>query len=103
MIDATPRDPHAIVNYGTRYEVAARHPSGESVVVGFTARNSKAGLIDVLRSRADELLALLDDSMDDDEEYPFEREAGLWTWRVNDWSIGFTGETERSVYWRNRA
>lgn len=100
MENATPRNPHDIVNRGTSYEVAITHVDGRHIIVGFTTRTTKRGLIEMVQARGEELLAVMGDDMKDDVEYPFVRDdAGRWTWAIDEWTIGFTGRTEREVYW----
>jgi len=88
MPDATPR---LRPRYATRYEVAAIGPAGERVVVGYTARKSRHGLLATMQARGEELLALCgtDDVM--------VRRAPLHA-LIGAWRIQFTGRTERDAY-----
>lgn len=86
--------PNPLPRYATRYEVAATHPELPTVVVGFTRRQSKAGLLAVMRSRGGEIIEHCQIGETDEIEFktkprPHAR-AGLW-------KIGFTGRTEREA------
>lgn len=96
MNDALPRTREQLQHRGTSYEVAARHPNGESVVVGFTPRTSRVGLLAVVRSRGDELIQLI--NVTDDTPNKFYRDgADRWQLQIGEWTVGFTGYTERDV------
>lgn len=102
MRDATP-DPRP--NTRTAYEVIASGPNGEKVILGFTPRVSKAGLVAMMQSRGDELLALTNPSDDDEIVFAFNRNFGAL--RVapraelcrGEWCVRFTGRTELEVHW----
>ena len=96
MRDATPRSARATYNRPTRYEIAAVHPDGREVTVGFTMRQTRHGLLRMMQSRGDELIELTDPTVD----YPmrFERDAaGRWHTELGGWRVGFTGRTEKEV------
>lgn len=98
MLDAHPRPRRARRNGPTRYEVAARHEDGRRVVVGFTARTTRRGLLNVMQARGEELVALMN-LQEDGPKVSFARD-GAGRWKMDfgrGWRVGFTGRTERQV------
>lgn len=76
----------------TRYQVAVYHRDGRKFVLGYTARKSRYG-VDAMLAGAD-LAAIRE----------FTGLPGSTVWKIKrgayvfgDWSIGFTGVTERDV------
>lgn len=82
-------------NYATRYEVTATNAAtGERILIGYTSRRGRAGILAMVRSNADKFL-----------EY-FECADAVWNWNkrasdgatVNGWLINFSGRTQRDAY-----
>lgn len=79
-------------NAPTRYQVAVYHKDGRKFVLGYTARKSRYGIDDMLAGA--DLAAIRE----------FTGLSGSTLWKVKrgayvfgDWSIGFTGTTERDT------
>lgn len=77
--------------YGTRYEIAATHPDGRRIVVGFTARKSRHGLLVIMRRRGAYLIEAL--MIGEADIITFHTKPRVHA-RVAGWSVGFTGRTE---------
>lgn len=77
----------------TRYEIAAKHPDGRAVVVAYTPRKSRPGILAAMRRRGPELVAAL--AVSDDHELTWTK--GLDGWGANlgnGWRVAFTGRTQ---------
>lgn len=88
-------------NTATYYEIVAAGPNGERVIVGFTPRVSRTGLMKEITARGEELVALMNPGDDDMLRTRFRR-AGFIArapeaYTDGGWTIGFTGRTERDV------
>jgi hypothetical protein len=100
MSDAEPRT--RAHRRGTQYEVVlyrrtADGNSLDAVRVGFTSRTTRQGLLAVVRSRGDEVIARC--GITEEDVTAFRRDAaGRWHLDLSgSWSIGFSGRTERDV------
>lgn len=78
----------------TRYEITATHPALPPVVIGFTARKSRYGLLGIMQARGDELIALCNVGAEDGIVFSCRPKIHA---RVNGWTIGFSGRTERDA------
>lgn len=96
MRNARPRPHERRTRYATRYEVVAHGPAGETIRVGFTRRRSRPGLMEVLRSRGEELVEAMD--VGDDDRLTLHTKPNVHaTFEPCGWTVGFTGRTEREV------
>lgn len=77
----------------TRYEVVARGPNGELIPVGFTARVSRRGLLNLLQVEGDRWAALMSDT----DEIEFHCRPRIHATVSNGWWFGFTGNTQKQV------
>lgn len=94
MQNATPALRH---RRATRYAVVLRTPDDRpEVVVGFTMRKSRPGLMEVLRSRGEEIVEYL--GLDDDATMSFATQPLPHAFIGKAGWAGFTGETERDHY-----
>jgi hypothetical protein len=59
LTDQQQRQLERIKHYATRYEVRLTLPDGRAMLVCYTPRKSKAGLLDALQSRGEAILAHL--------------------------------------------
>lgn len=86
-------------NRATRYEVVATKPGHPDVVVGYTARNSRPGLVALLRGRGPEII---DHCAIGDTDLISLRTQPRVHATVAGWVIGFTGRTEREAFYAAR-
>ena len=84
----------AIANRYTRYEVIAQRDNGERVRIGYTMHRSRHGLLQVLRAHADQVIALTNCGENTMMTAGSRASDGF---RINDWSLRFTGRTERQA------
>jgi hypothetical protein len=87
----TPRNPANIANYATRYEIVLR-ANGHTQVLAYTERHTRRGIIDVMQTNADLILAALP-----------EEEDILWDAKRRAYvgpsvTVGFSGRTEREAF-----
>lgn len=107
MKDAEPRSFLGLKNRSTRYEVVARHRQTDArVVVGFTSKLSRSGLLKVLQSRGEELIAFT--GMPEDARFTMNSRTTGSGRRfafalAGDWIFEFTGRTERECRMANHA
>lgn len=78
----------------TRYEVAAKSPTGESFLLGYTPRVSRQGLLIVMQRHGEKIIAALHIGEKDQISFgtqprPFATVAG--------WRLEFTGRTQRDA------
>mgnify|MGYP001584239683 CR=1 FL=1 len=72
----------------TRYELAAIHPDGRRLLVGYTARRSRGGLLSMVRQRGETFT----DATGADSITFGDRAADGAT--AGEWSVRFTGRTK---------
>ena len=78
-----------IKNYSTRYEmVATNATTGESVLVCYTPRNNRRGMLDAIRNRAEAIKTLANTDA---------ATVGRIQVVVGDWTIRFSGRTQREA------
>lgn len=75
-------------NYSTRYELLAIHRDYK-VLLCYTSRRTRAGVVDAIRNRGAELVALTGS-----ENFTFGKNATDGV-RLGEWTIKFTGRTQR--------
>lgn len=73
----------------TRYEITARR-NGHSVLIGYTPRRSKPGLLAALQKHGPALVAFL--GVGDDDRITFHGSPAHAM--VGEWRLGFTGRTQ---------
>ena len=78
--------------YRTRYELAAIHPDGRRMLVGYTEKRSRAGLLGMVRQRG----AKFTDATGADSITFGKRATDGAT--AGDWIVAFTGRTQREAY-----
>lgn len=83
-----------IKNRQTRYELVASHPDGRRLLVGYTARYSKHGILGMLRQNGPAVVAAF--GLDGDAIMTFDRRGQ--TAHVGPWTITFSGRTQRDAY-----
>lgn len=76
----------------TRYEITARR-NGCSVLIGYTPRRSKPGLLAALQKHGPALVAFL--RLGDDDQITFHDSPPHAV--VSGWRLGFTGRTQASA------
>lgn len=80
----------------TRYVIVASHPDHPSVIVGFTPRLSRVGLLNALRSRGEEIIEHC--QINESNQITFHTRPRVHAKVGNGWTIGFTGETEYQLF-----
>lgn len=81
--------------FSTRYEIELRHTDGRAYLVLYTARRTFAGMIGAVRERWDDVAALTGvDSWDAGGK----RNATEGRVTSGEWSIRFSGRTQRECY-----
>ena len=78
----------------TKYEVTATHTDGSSVLIGYTARLSRPGLLALMRHRGPAVVAHL--RIGDKDQISFTTKPRPAA-KVNAWTVGFTGRTKREA------
>ena len=78
----------------TRYEVAAKSPSGKAYLVSYSLRLSRRGLLAAMQGRGDALIELI--GITDDDQFSFSTKPRPFA-KIKDWWIGFTGRTRRDA------
>lgn len=78
-------------NYRTRYELAASHPDGRKVLIRYTARKGRRGLLDALTMDAARVCKVLGS----DDIHWAKRAADGGT--MGDWTVKFSGRTQREA------
>ena len=81
-------------NYKTRYEVTAKCDE-TTLFIGYTAKHSRLGVLSCFRGRASRDQALLDAMQVNGSDRLFD--APNLALRVNAWTVGFTGRTQREA------
>lgn len=79
----------------TRYEITASHEDGRCFLVAYAARNSRAGLVDAVRSRAEALIAKC--GLPEDVAFGATGTKPRPFTTLGDWTVKFTGRTQRDV------
>lgn len=74
-----------------RYEIVARHRSGYNLLIGYTPRKSRPGLLTAVLKHAPEIIAVL--GISESDEIIIETQPPHCC-RVGEWRIVFTGRTE---------
>jgi hypothetical protein len=75
----------------TRYEIAARHPNGHKLLIGYTPHKSRPGLLATVQKHEPEINAVL--GIGGSEEIIIETQPP-YCCHINEWCIVFTGRTE---------
>ena len=83
-----------IARYATRYEVTAQRDNGERVLIGYTSRRSRHGLLRLLRIHAEQVITLTGCTEDTMMTAGKRASDGF---RINDWALRFTGRTQRQA------
>lgn len=81
-------------HYRTRYEITATHPDGRAWLVGYTARPSRHGLLNLMRQHAGKLIQILGIGEQDQMTFGTKPRAHA---TVSGWTVGLTGRTQREA------
>jgi hypothetical protein len=84
----------ALRHYATRYEVALSFADGRKMLVCYTPRKNKTGLLNVIQDRGKAVLAQMPD-LSDDARLTYAAETGFSL--GNGCRIHFTGRTQRDA------
>jgi hypothetical protein len=84
----------AIQNYATRYEVALTLADGQKMLVCYTPRKNKTGLLDAIQKRGKAILAQMPD-ISDDARMSYAAASGFSL--GNNCRVHFTGRTQRDA------
>jgi hypothetical protein len=76
----------------TRYEIAARHPDGRALLIGYTPRNSRPGLLAAMRRVDTSLIDRL--AISDTDSLIWHTKPRPHCVLRDEWTIGFTGRTQ---------
>lgn len=98
MKDATPRSLGSLHNRTTCYEARLHNrTTGQVIVLGFNASQTRRALLDVIMNRAEDLRSFLPDGGEYNGD--LERDAaGRWSLPFcGGWVAEFSGRTERQV------
>jgi hypothetical protein len=82
------------MRYPTRYEIVAEK-NGERVLVGYTARHSRPGLLAMARQNGQKLIDHF--GIDENQLLVFVRKAAGWEADIGDLHIRFSGRTQREA------
>ncbi len=85
-------------NRSTRYEVAMIQPSGERILIGYTSRKSRHGLLERLRTQGPQIIAFL--GLDDNAAMVPGKNAAAG-FRIGETVFRFTGRTQRDAIMEN--
>lgn len=77
-------------NRPTRYEVTATHRDYPSMLLGYTPRKTRPGLVDVLLQHSDKFVELTGTHSVEKDRKTFVTDTG--------WIIQFSGRTQRDAY-----
>jgi hypothetical protein len=94
MTDHQQRQLERIKHHATRYEVRLTLPDGRTMLVCYTPRKSKAGLIDALQSRGKAILAHMPD-LPEDAPLTYDKAQGFGL--GNGARVVFSGRTQRDA------
>ena len=94
LTDLQTRQLERIKYYATRYEVRLTLPDGRAMLVCYTPRKSKAGLLDALQSRGKAILALMPE-MPEDSRLTYTKAQGFAL--GNGARVAFSGRTQRDA------
>lgn len=75
----------------TRYEIAARHPDGRALLIGYTPRLSRRGLVAAMQRHGEDVIRVLGIGAAD--EIAFATRPTIHA-KTGAWWIGFTGRTQ---------
>ena len=92
LTDQQQRQLERIKHYATRYEVRLTLPDGRAMLVCYTPRKNKAGLLDAIQSRGKAILAHMPE-MPDDSRLTYDKAQGFAL--GNGASVAFSGRTQR--------
>jgi hypothetical protein len=81
-------------NFVTRYEVALTFADGRKMLVCYTPRKNKAGLLSCIQSRGNAILAQMPD-LSDDARLTYDKTTGFDL--GNGCRVHFTGRTQRDA------
>jgi hypothetical protein len=81
-------------NRPTRYEITATREGCDTLLIGYTPRVSRIGLLHVMQRQHVELIARL--GIGDDDEIAWHTRPRVHA-TTSGWSIGFTGRTQRDA------
>jgi hypothetical protein len=94
LTDQQRRQLERIQHHATRYEVRLVLPDGRAMLVCYTPRKSKAGLLDALQSRGKAILAHMPD-MPEDSRLTYDKAQGFSL--GNGARVAFSGRTQRDA------
>lgn len=83
-----------IARYGTRYEITATKAGEATLLIGYTPRLSRPGLIDMLRRVGPEVVGRL--AIGDKDRIAFGTKPRPWA-ETAGWRIAFSGRTQREA------
>ena len=95
LTDQQHRQLERIKHHATRYEVRLTLPDGRAMLVCYTPRKSKAGLLDALQSRGKAIFALMPE-MSEDSRLAWNNEMQGFM-LGNGASAAFSGRTQRDA------
>lgn len=78
----------------TRYEITATHPDGRCLLIGYTARKSRFGLLNLMRQHSGKIIQTLNIGEHDMVHFATKPRVHC---TMGEWTIGFTGRTQRDV------
>jgi hypothetical protein len=80
----------SIKNYHTQYEVLLIGPDGQNILIGYTSRHTRKGLLDLLRRHPDAVINLVGG----DAKTTYGRKMLSFS---SGWTAKFSGRTERDA------
>jgi len=90
LTDRQLRRLESIKNYHTRYEALLVGPEGQEILLGYTSRKSRRGLLEMLRRHPDDVLAFVQR----DGTVSYGRQTINFS---SGWRAVFSGRTERDA------
>jgi len=94
LTDQQQRQLERIKHYATRYEVKLTLPDGRAMLVCYTPRKSRAGLLGALQSRGEAILAHMP-GLPDDARLTYDKAQGFGL--GNGARVAFSGRTQRDA------